>query len=254
MVAKKDAPPAIIEVPETVIGQVQIGIIGITPLLHNRMAEKARHELLLPKGRKNAAERASTLKHDPVEEFRSSIYRLPEDDAPTMVATMGSMFKGAMMTAALDLPGSNKSQIGRLVVVQGHYLPLWGSLQMHMGITRSADMAKTPDVRTRGISPKWGTVLMINYVQPLMTEKAVVNLLVTAGRSAGIGDWRPQKGKGTFGQFRVLATPNEPELEELMEEYGRDVQIQALEDAEPFDAESAELLTWYDTERKNRGR
>src|SRR5512139_3772325 len=98
MATKKAAAPSVIEIPETTISTLEIGVLGITPFLHNRMSEKARHELLLPKGRKNAAERASTLKHDPVEEFRASVYRLAEDDAPTLLAVMASAFKGTMMT------------------------------------------------------------------------------------------------------------------------------------------------------------
>jgi hypothetical protein len=224
----------------------------LTPYLHNRMSEKARHELLLPKGRKNAAERASTLKHDPFEEFRASPYRMTEDDAPTFLAAMGSSFKGAMMTAALDLPGTAKAQVGRLVWVEGYLVPLWGDLKLHMGITRSADMNKTPDVRTRAISSRWATVITVSYVRPLVTEKSIVNLLSTGGRSAGVGDWRPQKGKGTFGQFRMVNV-DDPDLLDVMK-LDRAVQLEAMMAAEPYDAECAELLHWFDAERKERGR
>lgn len=251
-VKKQDSSSSLIDIPETVIGQIETGILGITPFLHNRMSEKARHELLFPKGRKNAAEKLASMKHDPLTEFRASSYQLTGDDAPTRLAIPGSMFKGAMMTAALDLPGSNKSQIGRLVWIEGHYLPMWGDLKLHMSVTRSADMNKTPDIRTRAISPEWAAVITISYVQPLVTERAVVNLLSTGGRSAGVGDWRPQKGKGTFGQFR-LVNVDDPDLLRVMK-FDRAVQDEALFDAEPYDAESAELLTWFDQERKERGR
>lgn len=254
MVTKKVDAASVITVPETQIGVIELGIVGTTPLLHNCMSAKARHTLLLPSPPKNAAEKAANLKHDPVAEFRGSIYRLTEDDAPTRVAALGGMFKGAMMTAALDLPGSNKSQIGRLVWIEGHYVPLWGPLQLHMGITRSADMARTPDVRTRAISPEWATVITVRFVKPLMTEKAVINLLAAGGYTAGVGDWRPQKGKGTFGQFRLVESLNDdPDLQRITA-FGVAHQDQALEDAEPFDPESAELLSWYDSERKERGR
>lgn len=242
--------PEIIDIPETDIGQVQTGILGCTPYLHNRMSEKARHDLLFPKGRKNAAEKASTLKHNPTEEFRSSPYQL--DGGETLLGFMGSAIKGAMMTAALDLPGVNKSQVGRLLWVEGHYLPMWGTAMLHMSITRSADMNRTPDVRTRAITPQWATIVTVSYVKPLVTERTIINLLSTGGRSAGVGDWRSEKGKGTFGQFR-LANVDDPELLSVME-MGRDVQVQALEDAVPYDSESAELLHWFAQERKERGK
>jgi hypothetical protein len=249
----KAAEASVISLPTTEIGQQEVGVLGITPYLHNRMSEKARRTLLYPSPRKNTAERAASLKHDPVEEFRASPYQLLDDEnAPTLLAVMASAFKGAMMTAALDLPGVSKAQIGRLVWVEGHYVPIWGTAQLHMSVTRSADIGKTPDIRTRAITPAWGTIIMLSYVQPLITRQTVVNLLTTGGRSSGVGDWRPEKGKGTFGPFELVNT-DDPRLVKVMEN-GRDVQTRALEDANTYDAESAELLGWYETERKERGR
>jgi hypothetical protein len=242
----------VMDIPETTIGQIEVGVLSITPYLHNRMAEKARQELLYPKGRKNAAEKASTLKHEPIEEFRSSPYTMDDENSPTLLAAMASSFKGAMMTAALDLPGSSKTQIGRLVWVEGYRVPMWGTAKLHMSVTRSADMARTPDIRTRAISPEWASIITISYVKPLVTEKAIINLLSTGGRSAGVGDWRPQKGKGTFGQFR-LVNVDDPDLREVMK-LDRAIQVEAMEAAESFDGESAELLGWYISERKERGR
>lgn len=244
---------AVIEIPQTEIGQIETGILGLTPYLHNRMSEKARRTLLYPSPRKNTAERAASLKHDPVEEFRASPYTLiDDDDAPTFLAVMASAFKGAMMTAALDLPGVSKAQIGRLVWVEGHYVPIYGDAKLHMSVTRSADIGKTPDIRTRAITPEWAAQIVISYVKPLINERTIVNLLTTGGRSSGVGDWRPEKGKGTFGQFR-LVNVDDPALVKVMKN-GREQQIAALETAATFDAESAELLTWFETERKERGR
>lgn len=56
-------------------GAATFFIVGTSPLVLNRLSEKAKRELLLPRGRKNTAERASTLKHDPRAEFADSVYR-----------------------------------------------------------------------------------------------------------------------------------------------------------------------------------
>lgn len=252
MATKKSESPSVLEIPITDIGELETGILGLTPYLHNRMAEKAKQEILFPKGRKNAVEKATTLKHDPVEEFRASPYTLDGDDEPTLLAMLASNFKGAMMTAALDLPGVNGRQIGRLITVQGYKIPFWGDAQLHMAVTRSADMNKTPDIRTRAISPEWATIITVRFVKPLITHRTVVNLLTTGGQSAGVGDWRPQKGKGTFGQFKLIET--DKLMEEPVMKYDRTIQAQALQAAEPFDGESRELFDWYVAERKERGR
>jgi hypothetical protein len=248
----KPPPPKTITLPVTEIGQVQFGILGISPYIHSRMSEKAKHELLFPKGRPNQAEKAARLKHEPVEEFRASPYTLKDEDAPTYLATKGDMFKATMRTAAKDLPGVNGEQIGRLVWVEGMYLPLWGNAKLHMAVVRSANQQKTPDIRTRAISEKWATVITVRFVKPLMNEKIVTNLLSTGGQSAGVGDWRTEKGKGTFGQF-ILINTDELMAHEVMK-MDRAVQIQAMEAAQAFDDETQEMLTWFDAEREERGR
>jgi hypothetical protein len=47
-------------------------IMGTTPLIHNRMSQKVLQTLLCPAPRKNAAEKAQSLKHNPLEEYRNS--------------------------------------------------------------------------------------------------------------------------------------------------------------------------------------
>lgn len=149
-------------------------ILGTSPIILNRMSEKVRHELLLPKGRKTAADKAGSLKHDPLSEFRSSPYT-NEDSGPTFLQLLSSMFKKAMMTAALDIPGARKSQIGRLVYVEGDRVDLYGTPQIFLSVTRSADMNRTPDIRSRAILPRWAAIIRIAFVKPIINETSVLN-------------------------------------------------------------------------------
>jgi len=251
MAAKQTDATIYIEKVETAL--VEVPIVGTSPLICNRMSQKAKRELLLPKGRKTAAEKAVNLKHNPVEEYRASPYIL--DGAPTLIGVMASALKGAMMTAALDLPGAKKAQIGRLVYVEGEYLPVYGVPRLFMSITRSADIDKTPDVRTRAILPRWATVARIRFVTPLLNATNILNLLYAAGAVAGIGDWRPEKGKGAFGQFRI-ANPGDEELVQIMAEGGYEAQYEALYAERPvcYDRESEELLGWFSEEVVKRGK
>jgi hypothetical protein len=223
---------------------IRVGVIGTRPLINNRMSEKARHELLFPSPRKNAAQRQSTLKHNPLEEFRASPYLLPEGE-PSLIGLMSSAFKRAMMTAALDLPGTAKAQIGRLVWVEGDLTPIYGVPQLFMAITRQADTKHTPDVRTRAIIPQWATLVTISYVVPLMNERSVVNLLAAGGITSGVGDWRTEKGAGTFGQFKVTSD-DDPEVLAIIKSGGRAAQAKAMEKPTCYDTETAELLEWFD--------
>lgn len=247
---------ATIEIVKIEKGEVRLRVRGTSPLILNRMSEKARRELLMPKGRATAADKAGRLKHVPLEEFRASPYVIRNDDAPTYIAVTAGTFKGAMGTAALDLPGARKAQIGRLVYVEANeyrdLIPIYGEPQLLMSVVRSADMNHTPDVRSRMIIPEWVAELTISFVLPTIREQAIVNLLAAAGITAGVGDWRPEKGAGSYGQFEVVGK-DDVRAQQIMKLWGRKQQIKAIEQPVAYDLETEELLSWFDTEAPKRG-
>lgn len=227
-------------------------VIGTMPIILNRLAEKARHQLLLPAGRKTSAEKASSLKHNPFEEFRNSPHTLREDGAPTYLAHLSTAFKKAIASTALDIPGAKKAQLSRLMWVEGEKVPIYGIPKLHMAITRSADMAKTPDVRTRCIVPEWATQVTVAFPVPILKETTVSNLFAAAGMIQGVGDWRPEKGSGTFGQFE-LCSPDDPRYLSIIESGGREAQLAAMDAAEPYDHDTEDLLSWFVVEADRRG-
>lgn len=230
-------------------------LLGTSPLILHKMSQKAMHELLLPAGRRNAAQRAATLKHNPIEEYRASVHRAPHgSEFPTRIMFPASCVKAALADVALDLPNVNKSVVARLTYVTGDYVPVWGIPQLHMGIVRMQDINRTPDVRTRAILSRWAMAATIEWVEPILTRSAIGSLLHNAGIMRGVGEWRPQKGKGSYGQF-VLCDKNDSQLRELIKGAGAAVQDAALSNPEPYDDEARELLAWFDEEvvRRHRG-
>lgn len=244
----KDSEITVLEVTR---GTIQFCVLGKTPLILNRMSEKAKRELLLPKGRKNAAEKAASLKHNPIEEFRASPYTTPDDRAVTRLLMPSTAFKGALRSAALDMPGAAKAQIGRLTYIDGDYVSIFGRPKLLMSVTRSADMNKTPDVRSRAIVPEWACMVAVSFVKPILREQAVANLFAAAGIMRGVGDWRPEKGSGNYGQFE-LTTPDDPEFVRITR-IGRSDQDAALREPECYDQETADLLEWFVSESARRG-
>jgi hypothetical protein len=236
-------------------GTVEVCLLGTTPLVMNRLSEKVQRQLLLPvpKGRGRRSE--TTLKHDPLAEFQASPHRLEATDAATLLAFPCSGFKKALMTAALDLPGATRAQIGRLVLVHGETAPVFGVPQLFMRPVRGADIARTPDIRTRAILPAWACRLAISFVKPLITPQAVVNLLAASGMIVGVGDGRPEKGALTFGQFAIVA-PDDPTFLAVLRDGGRATQTAAMDDPAFYDHLTAELYEWFEdelTRRQQRG-
>jgi hypothetical protein len=239
-----------IEVEPLRVGSMQVWLRGVTPLICNRMARKAREELLLPKGKKTQADKQQQLKHDPVKEFRDSMDRR-SGAGSTRIMFPAPAVKGAIATAALETKGTNKTQIGRLVWVKGYALNLYGVPQLFMAVVRSADMNKTPDVRTRAIIPEWCMAVTIQFVKPQMSEKAILQLLCNGGIIVGIGDFRQEKGKGNFGQFEVVT---EAACKNIVKAGGLVQQDAAIDKPACFDAETEELLSWFREEVKVRGK
>lgn len=242
-----------IEIQEIETQTIVIAITGKRPIILNRLAEKARQELLMPK-RKTAADRAGSLKHNPVEEFQASPYIIEDPDALTYLGFPSSAFKGGMMAAALRLPGIRKTEISQLVWVEGDMVPLYGTPELLMSITRSADMNRTPDVRSRAIIREWATTIAVTFVTPIINETSVVNLLAAAGKLSGCGDWRPEKGKGTYGQYELTNADTDERFQHIMATGGREAQEAAMQAAEPYNTETSELLSWFTTESKKRGK
>ena len=241
-----------ISVIEITKGIIEFNILGTSPLIYNAMSKKVKEGLLCPALKKNSAEKASTMKHDPISEFRSSVYKSNRDDSSTFLTLPATCFKACLCSAALDMPGASKSQIGRLTYVEGDSIEMFGIPELKMDVVRMADISHTPDIRTRAILPKWACKVVISYVKPLLRDQNVINLLAAAGITQGVGDFRPQKGKGSYGQFSLVGKDSK-EFNEIVKSSGRKVQLKAMENPEFYDIESKELFRHHEAETKRRG-
>jgi hypothetical protein len=230
---------------------VRFALLGKTPLIAHDFSQKARQELLFPGGRKTEADRRAFLKHDPIEEYRESVRVL--DDGPTAIVYPTGAFKSAMMTAALDLPGPAKAQIGRLVLVEGEWVSLYGIPALGMDMVRNSDAKRTPDVRTRAYQPEWACFIDVTFQKTMgLNRTKIANLLAAAGKTIGIGDWRPEKGKGGYGQFRIV-DQNDATFQRIVKEGGREAQLAAIESPAFFTDEAEELFNWFYAELERRG-
>jgi hypothetical protein len=228
-------------------------ILGTSPLLYNRMSEKARQQLLLPRGRMNSAEKQMSVKHVPLEEYQNSIYKWRADDGASRFKFPANAFKKAVATAALDTPGATKAQVSRIVQAQWRDVDVFGIPQLFMSVVRQAGFQKTPDIRTRGILPEWCTSFTLRYPKQLMNFQSLATLVGISGVLTGIGDGRPEKGCFSFGQFETVPA-GDPRWEKIAKHQGRAAQDVAFAKPGFYDEDSEDLYTWYYAERQRRGR
>ena len=232
-------------------GRVTLRMIGTTPLYFNAMSAKAKRSLLIGGGKKTASEKKE-LKHDPEQEYRDSVYR--KRDGETLLCFPAPGVKGAMATAALETPGVTKTSVQRLIFLPEQHIQVWGKPYIKMDVVRSADMAKTPDVRTRAFLPRWVAEVDIAYVVPTLSVHSIVSLLTNAGAIVGVGDFRQEKGRGSYGTFAVAGDDLgdwQSYWDEITAE-AREVQQAALDNPEMADADTAELMAMLEEERVKR--
>jgi len=225
-------------------------IVGTSPLIMHRFAFKAWQELLCPSPRKNAAERAQTLKHNPLEEYRGCFYRNRNPNAPALFHLPNGMPHQSIAAAALDIPGTTRAAMERWTQVVDINIDLYGVPQLFMAMVRNSDMNRTPDVRTRPIFPRWACKLEIEYKQNPLTDQNVLNLIAAAGLIVGFGDWRPQKG-GPYGKYR-LAEARDTEFLDIVKREARAPQQAAYDQPAYYDDDTADLMLWFTEEMARR--
>jgi len=246
--AKEQESP--FELIEMRIGHLTVNLIGETPLIMHRQSQKDKQGLLLPAPEKNRAARAATLKHDPIGEFRASVYLNRDDKTPTLLHFPSNAFGKAMADVALDYPGATKTRIGRLTGISSVDVFVYGIPEVFIRPVRLSGINKAPDIRTRAILSEWCCSVTIRYSASHFKEGEIIQLVNAAGMFRGIGDWRPEKG-GDYGTWK-LVNNNDADMKALMKNCGRKAQVEALKNPVCFDPDSEEMLTWFGEETKRR--
>jgi len=241
-----------VEVSRIDMESVDFYIIGKSALVYNAMSAKTMDELLFPSEKLSQGERRTTLKHDPYQEYRDSVYRRKDDEAgPTRLTLPSRMFKAAMVDVITVVGGSTKVDMKRLLRYDQDYVDIYGVPQLYMAVVRQAGMNRTPDVRTRAIVKEWCCKVQLHYVVPNLNESTVANLLLNAGELNGVGDARQQKGAYDFGRFEIAEGPTDPRIKKLLK-LGMKEQDRALRDPVCYDQETTALLAGFDQELARR--
>jgi hypothetical protein len=246
---KKEKVEEVIVIPPFRVAGMKLFIVGTSALCVNRMAEKAKHELVFPARKSNRADKESRLKHNPVQEFRDSAY-VWEDDERTRLCLPSRMLHKSMIEAAAATPGATKTELSWLLSIDSEFIPVWGIPKVSMKIVRQSGIGRAPDTRFRCLLPQWATIIDLNYLASRIDQTNVLNLVAGAGMLMGIGDFRAQKA-GPWGRFR-LCSDDDPQFVDIIKNGGKAAQEEALEAAEPVDYEAEEILSYYGEQLEKR--
>jgi len=212
----------IINLPRMTREKINITLIGETPLIVHRFAEKAKREML--EKQTKAAQKGKAAKN-PEADFEASIYRMA-DGAHGFPAVA---FKAAAVTACTSLAGITKVAARQAFHVSGQQSIRQGAfsdaitteelVQVHCPApTMREDMVRvgmgTSDIRYRAQYWPWAVDLIVEFNPLAMSAEQVLNLFNTAGFACGVGEWRPERD-GSNGRFRVAEASDDALLIEI---------------------------------------
>lgn len=202
-------PAAVVETPIVIpkidVRQLELTLVGDSPLISHRWSEKAKKEMLDKQMKK--AKTAKEAKN-PRRDYLDSLYWLTQQpDNPTdddiKAAKFGFpcvAFKAAAVSACRDVDGIKMTEARGRFHVEGEMAEIFGTPTMREDMVRIG--MGVADIRFRGEFKKWHTVLRVAYNASAVSAEQIVNLLNIAGFGVGVGEWRSEKS-GSYGRFHV---------------------------------------------------
>lgn len=190
MATMHEAP---IVIPKIDVRQLDITLIGDSPLICHRWSEKARKEMLDKQMKK--AKTAKDAK-DPKADYEASLYKI--EGGGFGFPCVG--FKAAAVGACRFSDGMKMTEARGAFHVVGELAKIEGEPRMREDMVRIA--MGTADIRFRGEFPTWRTTIRISFNASAISPEQIVNLFNLAGFGVGVGEWRPEKD-GSYGRFHV---------------------------------------------------
>jgi len=208
-IAKKVQEVEVI-LPKLNLEEIEVPIVGDTPLIVHAWSQKAIKEMLDKQMKRANPGRESK---NPEEDFQQSLYKL--EGGGYGFPSVG--FKCAAVTACTSLAGMTKvaaRQAFRVVGEMAKVKTVYNGTEMRVDMVRiegskpemREDMVRvgmgTADIRYRGQFFPWKAKLHVIFNANVMSRAQIVNLFNTAGFAVGVGEWRQEKD-GQYGTFHV---------------------------------------------------
>lgn len=181
--------------------QILVEIRGMTPLLIHRFGEQP--ELAKP------TRKTMVQARDPREEATKAAYIAPDGtyyfsafSIPNAMGAAGSNHKmvGSRKTLRFVVPSAVRMLSDMVTILNGEGPATYFDVDSRP-VTIPATKGRI--MRHRPRFHEWGARFTLSIDDTQLSTEDAHTLLTEAGRSIGIGDFRPEK-RGPFGTFRVI--------------------------------------------------
>lgn len=183
----------VIELPRLDLREMQVTIVGDSPLISHAWSKKAKEEMLAKQMKK--AKQAKEAK-DPKRDYEESLYKHPEGGYGFPAVA----FKAAAVDACSHVANITKVEARGAFHIQSDMVKINGDPSPREDMVRIG--MGTADIRYRGEFRKWRCQFTVRYNANVISPEQILNLFNTAGFAIGVGEWRPQRD-GSFGMFHV---------------------------------------------------
>lgn len=192
---KEQAKPeaTAIVLPPLNLKQLNITIVGDSPLICHNWSEKAKKQML---GKQMKEAKTAKEAKDPEKDFQGSLYRDGDGD----YAFPSTGLKSCAVDACSHVDGITKVLARGAFHVNGEFVKIRGDVGPREDMVRIG--MGTADIRYRGEFKEWEADLSIRYNANVLSAGQIINLFNTGGFAIGIGEWRPERN-GSYGMFHV---------------------------------------------------
>lgn len=194
-----------LQIPKIDVRQMQVRLVGDSPLICHAWSEKAIRQMLDKQMKK--AKTAKEAK-DPFADYVESLYWLSDKPAKPTSKDVAKgkfgmpcvAFKAAAVGACRFSDGIKMTEARGAFHVVGEFAQIDGTPKMREDMVRVG--MGTADIRFRGEFAPWAVDLVVSYNGAALSAEQIVNLFNIAGFGVGVGEWRPEKN-GSYGRFHV---------------------------------------------------
>lgn len=187
----------IAEVKSLQLGEIEIKVKGVTPLLMEKMDEEVVEKYNKKKAGKSVEKKHSELEEDKVED------KIHYDEKGNVVFPSAGFYKGMIEVAPyIDTIKYKKTVRGSIRMMEGLIPITFKKKKTNTTWGRTSGISKAPRKIVRPEFEDWSCTLKIRYNTKQITAEQIVNLVNLAGFHMGVGGWRPEK-EGMYGQYEV---------------------------------------------------
>ena len=191
----------VVEVKKLKIREVTIPIVGTSPLIIHKFDEKTRHQIEAKQQGKS-----KSSKHDirmPEDEFEGAKYKSPQGwEGFPAGGFKKAMIRGAKMVG-LVMKDAQMAFFVKADCEEMQLVKIEGESKMRTDMVRIG--MGSADVRYRPEYTNWSANLIIEFNEGIISAEQIYQIVDAAGYGCGVGEWRPERGGGGYGRFRIDA-------------------------------------------------